>query len=267
MDSKVININIGDLIEDEINITKYNNAAMRNDLVEFYHTFIKVKYCKWKLSMISIPLSIILLVMSTMLWILRYPSLYGAKSLNVFFTLSWITFAMGWALPLVAFIYKVNLVQNLKLRISSDEFNMILFLQRVCVISGVLSTGLLLLARTYVGECVDEKKDSWRFFMSAGCNPEVLVHMIPQDQAFAVVISPMFAHHILKSNKDVVFISYLISFLSLLIATVAFGMYQSLWICALSFSTFLCAYEVPTHSFIHLLTHLFLRIYSWSDRL
>ncbi len=266
MDSKVININIGDLIEDEINITKYNNAAMRNDLVEFYHTFIKVKYCKWKLSMISIPLSIILLVMSTMFWILRYPSLYGAKNLNVFFTLSWIIFAMGWALPLVAFIYKVNLVQNMKLRISSDEFNMILFLQRVCVISGVLSTGLLLLARTYAGECVDLKKDSWRFFMSAGCNPEVLVHMIPQDQAFVVVISPMFAHHILKSNKDVVFISYLISFLSLLIATVAFGMYQSMWICALSLSTFLCAYEVPTHSLTHLLTHLLLRIYSWSDR-
>jgi hypothetical protein len=195
--------------------------------------------------------------MSILLWILRYPSLYGAKNLNVFFTLSWIVFAMGWALPLVAFIYKVNLVQNMKLRISSDEYNMILFLQRVCVISGVLSTGLLLLARTYAGECVDLKKDSWFFIMSAGCNPEVLVHMIPQDQAFFVVIAPMFAHHVLKSNKDVVFISYLISFSSILIATVAFGMYHSLWICALSLSTFLCAYEVLTHSCIYLLTYFY----------
>ncbi len=246
--NKVININIGDLDAAGISISKYNNAAMRNDLVAFYHTFIKVKYCKWKISMISVPLSIILLLMSILLWILRYPSLHSANHISGFFTFSWVVFVIGWVLPLIAFIYKVNLAQKMSESLSNDDYNIILFLQRVCVISGVLSTGLLLLARTHAGEC-DETfpKNNWRFFMSAGCNPEASVDMIPQDQAFAVIISPMFAHHILKSNKDIVFISYSISFLSLLFTTLVFNLYQSLWVCALGLSTFLCAYEVLFH--------------------
>ena len=243
--NKVININIVDLNDHAISFSKYNNAARRNDLVAFYHTFIKAKYCKWKISTISIPLTIILLIMSIFLWILRSPSLYGAKNLSGFFTVSWVVFVLGWVLPLGAFIYKINLVQTKDESISHDDYKIIFFLQRVCVISGVLSTGLLLLARAHAGAC-DETfpNNNWRFFMSAGCNPEASVDMIPQDQAVAVIISPMFAHLILKSNKDVVFISYLISFVSLLFTTIVFNLYQSLWICAFGLSTLLCAYEV-----------------------
>ena len=84
--------------------------------------------------------------------------------------------------------------------------------------------------------------------MSAGCNPEISVHMVPQDQALAVILAPIFAQNILKSNKDMVFVSYLISFMSLLLTTLVFNLYQSLWICVFSLSTFLCAYEVSIPS-------------------